>query len=556
MLENTTLLMAKLWNRGTRLALLLVLFAAAFVTRSTAQVDQGAITGAVTDATGASIPGAVVTIVNIDTGFTLTDNANSSGTYTFSPIKIGRYTVKASAPGFSTTQQDAVTVDVGDRVTIPITLKAGGTNEVVEVTTAPPLLQTSDGSTGQVVSAQTIVDTPLNGRNFVFIAQLTAGVVPGNGSRGAGKGDFSANGQRSEQNNFILDGVDNNVNVVDFFNGASFNVKPPPEALAEFKVQTGAYSAEYGHSAGAVINVSVKSGTNSIHGSAWEYIRNDAFDIHEWQSGGNRTVPKYRQNQFGGAIGFPIIKDKLFFFGDAEADRIIFGESGNVTVPTLLMRQGNFSELLDSTKTGTRIQLVQPNTGDITKPVVNNILAPGQIDATALKILNMYPLPNQSINNQITNNYFSNRNAMDNTIQWDARVDYNATAKDQAFVRASYSNTPGSRSPLLGPVLDGGGFGDTGTIVNLGEAIAASETHIFNSNLSNEVRFGYNYGNFGFLQPNGSNTGLAASIGLGGIPGGSQNGGLPNVAVGGVNSFGSPTFAVTKRVSECLSDSR
>lgn len=510
-----------------------------------AQVDQGGITGTIKDPSGAVISGAQVTITNVDTGFTLTDKSDSNGIYNFSPVKIGKYTVKVTSAGFSTQEQENVQLHVGERANVDIALSVGNV-DTVQVTTEAPLLQTTDGSTGQVIEAQTIVDTPLNGRNYVFIAQLAAGIVPANGSRGQGAGDFSANGQRSEQNNFLLDGVDNNVNVVDFFNGASYSVKPPPEALAEFKVQTGAYSAEYGHSAGAVINTSVKSGTNSIHGSAWEYIRNDAFNIHEWSNFGNRTVPKYRQNQFGGTIGFPVIKDKLFLFGDAEANRIIFAETGSYTVPTLLMRQGNLSELLNSSLTGnTPVQLVQPNSANIATPVAGNVLAPTQINQTALRILNLYPLPNQSINGKITNNYFSSRNAVNNTTQFDVRMDYNATQKDQAFVRTSYSDTPGTRQPALGNVLDGGGFGDTGSINNLSEALAFSETHVFNPNLVNEARFGYNYGHFGFLQPNASNTGLAASIGLGGIPGGALNGGLPNVSVGGLSGFGSPTFAVT-----------
>lgn len=530
------------WNRwfGSMLAFVLLLIALPL----NAQVDQGAISGAVTDASGGAIPSATVTITNVDTGFTLTDKVDSGGVYTFSPIKIGRYTVRATAPGFATIQQDNIVVDIASRVQVPLKLTVGGANEVVEVTAAPPLLQTTDGSTGQVIEAQTIVDTPLNGRNFAFIAQLTAGVAPSNGSRGSGKGDFSANGQRSEQNNFILDGVDNNVNVVDFFNGSSFNVKPPPEALAEFKVQTGAYSAEYGHSAGAVVNVSLKSGTNNIHGSLWEYIRNDAFDIHQWQDAPG-TVPKYRQNQFGGTLGFPLIKDKLFLFGDAEADRIIFAETGTYTVPTALMRQGNFSELLMPSLLNTApVQLVQPNSASKAQPIAGNILQPGQINATAQKILNLYPNPNIG-GSRVYNNYSSTRNATDNTTQFDIRLDYNASAKDQAFIRTSYSSDPGLRTPPLGPILDGGGFGDTGTIVNLGEALAASETHVFNSNLTNEVRVGYNYGNFGFQQPNANNTAVAASVGLGGIPGGTLNGGLPNVAVGGISSFGSPTFAAT-----------
>lgn len=514
-----------------------------------AQVDQGTITGTVTDPSGAVVPNASVTITNVDTGFTVSDKTDAKGTYTFSPLKIGRYSVKVTAPGFNTKQQDNIQLHVGERTGVNLSL-AIGSEETVQVTTEPPLLQTEDGSTGQVVDAQTIVDTPLNGRNYVFIAQLSAGIAPGNGSRGSGKGDFSANGMRSEQNNFLLDGVDNNVNVVDFFNGASYSVKPPPEALAEFKVQTGSYSAEYGHSAGAVINVSVKSGTNRIHGSAWEYIRNDAFDIHEWASFGNRVVPKYRQNQFGGTIGFPIIKDKLFLFGDAEANRIIFGESGNYTVPTALMRQGDFSELLNSSLTGANpVQLVQPNSGNIATPLSCNgrlnVLCPSQINPTALNILKMYPAPNQSLNGRITNNYFSNRNAVDNTTQFDIRMDYNASQKDQAFVRTSYSNTPGTRTPVFGNILDGGGFGDTGTIINLSEALAASETHMFNPNFVNEIRFGYNYGNFGFNPPNTFTSGVAAGIGLGGIPGGAGNGGLPNVAVTGISNFGTPTWAAT-----------
>ncbi|GAA3765985.1 outer membrane beta-barrel protein [Terriglobus aquaticus] len=530
--------------RGGTLAVTLSL--AACGASAFAQVDQGTITGTVRDASGAAVSNASVTITNVDTGFTLTDKTDGSGVYTFSPVKIGNYTVRVSASGFNTSEQKNVQLHVDERAGVDMTLTPGAT-DVVTVTTEAPQLQTGDGSTGQVIEAQTIVDTPLNGRNYVFIAQLTTGIAPANGSRGQNGGDFNANGQRAEQNNFLLDGVDNNVNVVDFFNGASYSVKPPPEALAEFKVQTGAYSAEFGHSAGAVINTSVKSGTNHIHGAAWEYIRNDAFDIHEWASFGNRTVPKYRQNQFGGTLGFPILKDKLFLFGDAEANRIIFGESGTFTVPTALMRQGNFSELLNPALTGNSpVQLVQPNSGNIATPLPNNTLLPSQIDQTALKILNLYPQPNQAIGGRTAvNNYFSSRNAVNNTTQFDIRADYNASQHDQMFVRTSYSNTPGTRTPPLGNVLDGGGFGDTGTITNLSEALAASETHIFNPNLVNEARFGYNYGHFGFLQPNGSNTGLAASLGLGGIPGGQQNGGLPNVAVSGISSFGSPTFAVT-----------
>ena len=211
----------------------------------------------------------------------LKDKTDAKGQYSFSPIKIGNYMVSATAPGFETTTQENVRVNIQDRLNIDITLKPGGVKETVTVTGAPPMLQEESASVGQVMDTETINNTPLNGRNWVYIAQLTAGVAPGltaGGARGGGTGDFSANGQRTTQNNFILDGVDNNVNVDDFQNGASYNVRPPPDALAEFKIDTSNYSAEFGHSAGAVLNASIKSGTNQIHGDAWEYVRNNKFD--------------------------------------------------------------------------------------------------------------------------------------------------------------------------------------------------------------------------------------------------------------------------------------
>src|SRR5579862_8525626 len=221
-----------------------------------AQVDQGAITGTVQDVTGAVIPNAKVTLTNIETGLVLRSQTDKYGLYVFSPVKLGHYSVSASAGGFATTSQENLQVDIEARLNVELVLKPAGVNADVTVTTAPPMLQTEQGSVGQVVNTQDINNLPLNGRNWVFIAQLTAGTAPAiNGlSRGSGTGDFFANGQRATQNNFILDGVDNNVNVIDFMNGASFNVRPPPDALSEFKVETSDFSAEFGHSAGAVLN--------------------------------------------------------------------------------------------------------------------------------------------------------------------------------------------------------------------------------------------------------------------------------------------------------------
>ena len=446
-----------------------------------------------------------------------------------------------------------------------LSLKNGAENTEVTVTSAPPLLQTEEGSTGQVIESKTINETPLNGRNWVFIAQLTAGVAPSNGARGQNGGDFNANGQRAEQNNYIMDGVDNNVNVVDFFNGASYVVRPPPDALAEFKVQTGAYSSEFGHSAGAVVNASIKSGSNQIHGSAWEYIRNDAFDVRQYFDG-TSPVPKYRQNQFGATLGLPIIKDKLFFFGDVEADRIIFAESHSGTVPTALERTGNLSELLNPALSGFSANPTDHNnpTTGLPYPLAGQIFVPNPqhngttaiagnrldtseipLDPVALKILSLFPLPNVGVPGQTHDNFVNQSSTKDNTFQWDVRADYNISSRDQAFGRYSYNHEPASHVPIFGATLDGGGFGDTGQVVQLGENFAGSETHIFTPTLTNEFRFGYNYGHYTGLQSNANNPSAASGLGLGGIPYAPTNGGLPQVAVSGISNFGSPTFYAT-----------
>ena len=512
-----------------------------------AQVDQGTIAGSTTDPDGSVIPSADVTLTSVDTGLVLHGKSDGSGQFVFSPIKIGNYTLSASAPGMQTTTQQNIHLDLQQRLSIDVKLQPGQVSEQVTVSAAPPLLQSEQASVGQVVSTTAINNTPLNGRNFVYIAQLTAGVTPTPGARGGGTGDFNANGQRSQQNNFILDGVDNNANIVDFLNGASYVVRPPPDALAEFKVDTGDYNAEFGHSAGAVINASLKAGTNNVHGSLWEYFRNNVLDARNFDA---LTIPKYRQNQFGATLGFPVLKNKLFFFGDLEANRIVFAETSVTTVPTALMRQGNFSELLNPalTKSGTAVKLYEPNSGGaraLTCGALQNSYCPGQLDPIAVRLANLFPAPNSN-GARTFNNYVVNRNITDNTFQWDARMDYNISPKDQTFARFSYTHEPQYRPPPLGTALDGGAFQDDGSMTNLGENFAFSETHIFSPNLVNEFRFGYNYGKYSFLQPN-YNSNLAASLGLGGIPYSPAlgNGGLPSFSVTGEALFGVAPYLPT-----------
>ncbi len=507
------------------------------------QVDQGTITGTVQDKTGAVLPQVSVTLTSTDTGLVLTTKTDASGIYTFSPVKIGNYTVTAAAPGFQKGTLNGIVLNLAQRLEADLSLQPGDVSATVTVQAGTEqLLQTDDSSSGQIVSTKVINDTPLNGRNYVFVAQLAAGVAQSNGSRGQGNGDFSANGLRAEQNNFILDGVDNNSNLMDFLNGATYVVKPPPDALAEFKVQTSNYTAELGHSAGAVLNASIKSGTNKLHGNLWEYWRNDALDAKDYFA---LTKPEYRQNQFGGTVGGPIIKNKLFFFGDVEADRIVFGSTGTYSVPTALMRQGDFSELLNPSLTGASqpTVLYQPGSNGTALLTCNgnqNVFCADQIDSVAQGILKLYPMPNAN-GADTYNNYVVNTNDTNNSVSWDGRIDWNPSRHDQAFFRMSYSNLRGGYPAPLGPILDGGGYGSDGPTVNMGQNYVLSETHIFNSKLVNEFRFGYNWAHAQFLQQS-ANTDVASQVGLGGIPYGPNNGGLPSTTVSGLTSFGSPGY--------------
>ena len=539
---------------------LTALFACCFLlpTASYAQVDQGTIAGVVRDTQDKVIVGATVTLINNDTGLTLTRETGASGEYSFAPIKIGTYTVTAGFAGFVTTKREDVRVDVGQILELNFSLRAGAATETVTVT-AQEELQTEQASTGQVFSSKVIDDMPLDGRNYVFAAQLTTGVAaPNQGFRQvAGAGDFTANGGRVSQNDFVLDGVDNNSNMQDFLNGATYAVRPPPDALAEFKVESSDYSAEEGRGTSAAINAALKSGTNQFHGSLWEYFRSDRMAARDYF---DTATNAYHQNQFGATVGGPIWRNKAFFFGDAQGTYIstYVPPSGNQTVPTALERTGDFTEMLDPGNTthlgsialyqvGGNVTL-SPGGGDAVgfapryltcNGVQNVICSPNPV---AEKILNLFPKPNAGGAHQVFNNYTVPATASTiNTTQFDARVDYNFSQKDQMFGRYSYMNNPSDFTPPLG-ILDGGGFGSDGQDSNYGKSGVFSETHFFSPTLFNEFRLGFNWAHAAYLQP-GSKENIAAQYGLGGIPFGPSLGGFPNINFGGyINGIGVPSY--------------
>jgi len=287
-------------------ALLLTLLG---VTPLRAQVDAGAILGTVTDASGSAVHGATVTLTNEGTNAALSTVTGNDGGYKFTPVKIGSYKLGVTFQGFETIVRPHLAVNVGESVVSDFTLKPGNVTTTVEVTAAAPVLQSQDASVGQVIDSRSVNDLPLNGRNFTFLAQLAAGVnTPQADTRGnAASGAFSANGLRPAQNNYLLDGIDNNSDTVDFLNGTNYVVLPPVDAVEEFKVQTSDFSAEFGRSGAAVLNATIKSGTNEFHGDVWEFFRNDKLDAADFFENAHH-VPKgeLRQNQFGFTAGGPL----------------------------------------------------------------------------------------------------------------------------------------------------------------------------------------------------------------------------------------------------------
>ena len=310
---------------------------------SHAQVDTGAIVGTVQDSSGANIPDATVTVTEEATGRKEATQTGPDGSFILSPLKLGAYTLTAEKQGFKTTTQSHIQVTIQARLEINPKLEIGSISQNVQVTSSGPILDTQSSSLQQLVGERAIDKLPLNGRNAVFLAQLSPGVtIAQNDSRGLqASGSFTANGSRRTQNDYLLDGMDDNVQVADLVNQSQFVVLPPPDALREFTVQTNDYSAEFGHSAGAVLNLTTKSGSNAFHGDLWEFLRNDYFDAKDYFVLPTQRKPEFRQNQFGATFGGPLViphlyngRNKTFFFMDYQGTRIVQGKTYTETVPT------------------------------------------------------------------------------------------------------------------------------------------------------------------------------------------------------------------------------
>src|ERR1700730_6380274 len=366
-----------------------------------AQKDAGSIVGTVKDQTGAIVANATVTVSDVERGIHLETTTNDSGEFVAGPLRVGRYTVTVQHPGFKKAVTPPVDLDVQQRIALNIALQVGQISESIEVTAATPLLETETSELGQVVDNKRMANLPLNGRNFAQLALLTAGTAPSEpGARDEGGFGFSANGARSLQNNFLLDGVDNNSNLPDLLNETNYVIQPSVEALEEFKVQTNAYSAEFGRGNGAIINATIKSGTNQFHGSAWNFLRNNKLDGRNYFDDPTKPTPQYQQNQFGATLGGPIViphlydgRNRTFFFVDYEGFRVRQAQTQTAFVPPTAWRTGDFSSLIDSTAvTGTDCNGRPTYAGEIfdAKLAQANCGVPFQYDATG-KALNLIP---------------------------------------------------------------------------------------------------------------------------------------------------------------------
>ncbi|MGA9528287.1 MAG: TonB-dependent receptor [Terriglobales bacterium] len=568
-----------------RVASFLLLLAVAAPLR--AQKDAGAIVGLVRDATGAVVADAKVTVTDVDRGIALTFTTNGAGEYVASPLRIGRYNVAVEKQGFKKAVAGPVQVNIQDRVGVDLTLQPGVATEVVSVTGERVQLETETSELGQVVNSQRINALPLNGRNYAQLALLGTGVAAAEpGSRVETTYGFSANGARSLQNNFLLDGIDNNANLGDVLNGAAYVVEPAVDAIAEFKVETNSYSAEFGRGNGAIMNAVIKSGTNQIHGDVWEFLRNEKLDaINYFDIGGQQP---YKQNQFGFTLGGPIIKNKMFFFGDYEGLRIRQSLPQLSTVPTQAEIGGDFSAFLQTSMPVMAVDMNGNPTNQValdcngnptyvgeifdsrkakdnypnnpngfcgfpiggyssgTVPANKFNGTNGTIDPLGQELANLFPAPNVNIDTlQAAGNYLSDPKKSETENKFDVRIDHSISAKDNFFARYSYGNDSTFLPSPFQNVLDGGSFQD-GYSQNVAQGLAASEVHTFRNNLINELRFGFNHLNSHRYNLN-YNVDVAQQLPIPfpGVPylAGENIGGLPSIGFSdGTTAIGSSGF--------------
>ena len=380
------------------------------------QADTAIVVGVVLDATKASIPGATVVLTHLTTNLSTTVVTNERGQYRTPPVRIGAYDVSVELAGFKRFSQPGVVLNIGDVRNLDVVLEVGDLAESVTVAATPPALSTSDSTVGTVITNKSIEALPLNGRDYLQLARLSSGTGPGTGQ------GVSIGGQAGTQVAFLLDGQDNNSQQISTsHSGQKEIIKPSVDAIQEFKVVTNGYAAEYGRSSSGVVSVSLKSGTNQVHGSGFEFFRDDAFDARNYFA---TAKPPYNRNQFGGAVGFPVVRNKTFFFGNFETGLIRQSTTTVSTLPLASNRSGQFSKTI-----------IDPLTH---QAFPGNFIPASRIDPVAQRILGYLPFAQTD---STTNNYVFNSPSNEDDHSWDFRIDQVLSANQTFYARASSQRT-------------------------------------------------------------------------------------------------------------------
>ena len=473
-------------------ALICAVLTLSFSCTIAAQQITGSIRGTVTDPAGATVAGASVTAIQIETGLTRTASTDRAGEYVLLELPVGHYRLQATAKGFQSYIQQGITVDVNETATIPVRLAVGTETQKIEVQADAQLIQTTVTSLGKTVSERDVLELPLNGRNFSELGLLQPGVAPltpglreAGGSLRDGQA-YAVNGQRPESNNFLIDGA-NNFNGVD----GGFVLRPPLDAITEFKILTHNANAEFGDALGSTTNIITRSGTNGFHGSLWEFLRNDAFDATNYFASSTEPL---KQNQFGGRFGSPIIKDKTFFFGYYEGFRNHQGETVQSTVPSVAERNGDFSKICqtgfdqngfckDTDSNGQPINTLFNVFLNKPYPFNQMPLTPPDTSPLSLGLLSLFPVPNTG-----DNLYTSTQIVTESSDQFGVRLDHQLTSADTLNFRYAYANgTEFNPIPTSGASVPGFPVGQEQRAQNF----VATETHSFSPTMIGVARFSF-----------------------------------------------------------------
>jgi hypothetical protein len=514
----------------TKLACFFILVTAGL--NAVTQQITGSIRGMVADPSGAVVRGATVSTTQTETGLTRTVVTDHTGAYVLLELPVGHYQLQAEATGFQKYVQQGITLNVNETAIIPVRLAVGAETQQVQVTADAQLIQGTVTSLGKTVSSREVLDLPLDGRNFTQLGLLQPGVVPltpglaeAGGSLRAGQA-YAVNGQRPESNNFLIDGA-NNFNGVD----GGFVLKPPVDAITEFRILTHNANAEFGNSLGSTTNIITRTGTNGFHGALWEFLRNDAFDAKNYFAS---TAEPLKQNQFGGTIGGPIRKDKTFFFGYYEGFRNRQGETDSSTVPSLAERQGNFSAVCPEGFSGGFCN--NPNhqlfNVFLNKPYPNNQMPLSLPDTNPLSLglLQLFPLPNSG-----TNVFSSTQVVRQDTNQFGLRLDHYLGTSDIFNFRYAFSD--GSQFnpiPTSGASVPGFPVGQEQRAQNF----VAQDTHSFSPAMIGVLRFSFLRNKF--LYGERTNHTTPATLGFNYQPSLNVALGPPFIQVNGYTTVGDP----------------